>query len=161
VSEQRRFDGWFDHLWHRRLGVREDSESAKGAARVARVLSSELGLGLIFVRVVEPETPNAGMSALAERLQRLRAGATDVDGGATWLVDAGHPADGLVAAATKADASLIVIGSTGPRSSRLGSISADVSRRAPCPVVVVPPGADAHMNGQAIERGGSTCPATR
>ena len=132
----------------------DDSESARRAARVARVLSSELGLGLIFVRVVEPETRNAGMSALAERLERLRAGATDVDCGATWLVDAGHPADGLVAAATKARASLIVIGSTGPRSSLLGSISADVSRRAPCPVVVVPPGADANMNGHAIERGG-------
>ena len=38
---------------------------------------------------------------------------------------------------------MIVVGSTGPRSSLLGSISADVSRRAPCPVVVVPPGADA------------------
>jgi hypothetical protein len=37
---------------------------------------------------------------------------------------------------------MIVVGSTGPRSSLLGSISADVSRRAPCPVVVVPPSAE-------------------
>jgi hypothetical protein len=37
---------------------------------------------------------------------------------------------------------MIVVGSTGPRSSLLGSISAEVSRRAPCPVVVVPHGAD-------------------
>ena len=124
----------------------DDSESAKGAARVARALSKELGLGLLFVRVIEPGAADAKVSAVAERLERLRAGATAVDSGAAWLVDAGHPADGLVAAATKAQASMIVVGSTGPRSSLLGSISADVSRRAPCPVVVVPPGADAQMN---------------
>jgi nucleotide-binding universal stress UspA family protein len=127
----------------------DDSESAKGAARVARALSSQLGLGLIFVRVIEPGAADARVSEVAERLERLRAGATPVDSGATWLVDAGHPADGLVAAATRAQASMIVVGSTGPWSSLLGSISAAVSRRAPCPVVVVPPGADAHMNGHS------------
>jgi nucleotide-binding universal stress UspA family protein len=127
----------------------DDSESAKGAARVARALSSELGLGLIFVRVIEPDAADAKVGAVAERLERLRAGATAVDSGAAWLVDAGHPADGLVAAATRAQASMIVVGSTGSRSSLLGSVSADVSRRAPCPVVVVPPGADAHVNGHS------------
>jgi hypothetical protein len=40
------------------------------------------------------------------------------------------------------NAALIVVGSAGPRSSLLGSVSADVSRRAPCPVVVVAPGAE-------------------
>jgi Universal stress protein family len=65
------------------------------------------------------------------------------------LVDAGHPADRLVAAAADEEASLIVVGSTGPRSSLLGSISAEVSRRAPCPVVVVAPGADGWLaNGR-------------
>ena len=47
---------------------------------------------------------------------------------------------------------MIVVGSTGPRSSLLGSISADVSRRAPCPVVVVPPGGEAKVNGLADGR---------
>jgi nucleotide-binding universal stress UspA family protein len=130
----------------------DDSESARAAARVARALSSELGLGLIFVRVVEPEAHDASVSAVAERLERLTDGATQVDCGAAWLVDAGHPADGLVAAATKAKAAMIVVGSTGPRSSLLGSVSADVSRRAPCPVVVVPPGADANSDGRARGR---------
>ena len=124
----------------------DDSESAKGAARVARALSGELGLGLVFVRVVEPDAPDAKVTTMAERLQQLSAGASDVDCGAGWFVDAGHPADGLVAAAKKAQASLIVVGSTGPHSSLLGSVSADVSRRAPCPVVVVPPGADAAVS---------------
>jgi nucleotide-binding universal stress UspA family protein len=131
----------------------DDSESARGAARVARALSAHLGLGLVFVRVVAPGAPDAKVSAIAERLERLTAGATDVDCSAGWLVDVGHPADGLVAAARKLDASLIVVGSTGRRSSLLGSISADVSRRAPCPVVVVPPGADASVNGRATSDG--------
>ena len=95
------------------------------------------------------------MTAIAERLERLSVGATDVDCGAAWLVDIGHPADGLVVAARKAGASMIVVGSTGPRSSLLGSVSADVSRRAPCPVVVVPPGADARLDGRAEVTAGS------
>jgi universal stress protein family protein len=47
---------------------------------------------------------------------------------------------------------MIVVGSAGPRSSLLGSVSADVSRRAPCPVVVVPPGADARVGGHPHTR---------
>lgn len=129
----------------------DDSESAKGAARVARTLAGKLGLALVFVRVVEPDAPDAKVSALAERLGRLSAGTSDLDGGAAWLVEAGHPGDRLVAVARKAGAAMIVVGSSGPHSSLLGSVSADVSRRAPCPVVVVPPGADAHGNGRPAE----------
>jgi nucleotide-binding universal stress UspA family protein len=131
----------------------DDSESARSAARVARELAADLGLGLVFVRVVERDAPDATVSAVAERLERLSASATDVDSGAAWLVESGHPADGLVAAAKKEEAALVVVGSTGPRSSLLGSISADVSRRAPCPVVVVPPGADARVDGHPGGRG--------
>jgi nucleotide-binding universal stress UspA family protein len=120
----------------------DDSESAKGAARVARGLSSKLGLGLVFVCVVEDRVPEPKTGAIAERLERISSGATEVDCGAGWLVEVGHPADRLVAAAAAEKASMIVVGSTGPRSSLPGSISAEVSRRAPCPVVVVPPGAD-------------------
>ena len=49
--------------------------------------------------------------------------------------------DRLVAAAAEEKANFIVVGSNGPYSS-LGSSSAETSRRAPCPVIVVPPGAD-------------------
>ena len=38
----------------------DDSESAKGAARVARGLSSKLGLGLVFLRVVESGASEEG-----------------------------------------------------------------------------------------------------
>jgi nucleotide-binding universal stress UspA family protein len=120
----------------------DGSESAKGAARVARGLSSKLGLGLVFVRVIEDGSPDERVSAIAERLERVHGGVTEVDCGAGWSVEVGHPADRLVAAAEAANASLIVVGSTGPRSSMLGSVTAEVSRHAPCPVIVVPPGAE-------------------
>jgi nucleotide-binding universal stress UspA family protein len=130
----------------------DDSESAKGAARVARELSAQVGSRLVFVRVVDDGSPDGEISAVAARLQQLAECATEVDCGAHWLVEVGHPADRLVAVAEKQGASLIVVGSTGPRSSLLGSISADVSRRASCPVVVVAPGADRSVtsgNGRA------------
>jgi nucleotide-binding universal stress UspA family protein len=114
------------------------SESAKRAVRLARSLSSELGLRLVFVRVVEPGSPGEEISAVAERLGCLSEGTTDVDCGAGWLVDVGHPADCLIAAAVGERASFIVVGSGGPRSPMLGSVSAELSRRSPCPVVVVP-----------------------
>jgi nucleotide-binding universal stress UspA family protein len=117
----------------------DDSESAKGAARVACALADELGLRLVFVCVVEADAPAAEMNAIAGRLEQLSIRASDVDCGADWPVEAGHPGDCLVNAATKADAS--------------GSISADVSRLAPCPVVVVPPGGDARVNGHRDGRG--------
>ena len=131
----------------------DDSDSAKGAARVARGLSARLGLPLVFVRVMDDGSAAGEITAVAERLQGLAKSTTEVDCGADWLVEVGHPADRLVAVAEKEVASLIVVGSTGPRSSLLGSISADVSRRAPCPVVVVAPGADASLtNGNGGAR---------
>ena len=119
----------------------DDSTSARGAVRVARALGGMLGRRLVFVRVVEPGFPEDEVEAIAERLRRLADREASAGTEALWLVDVGHPADRLVAAATDEQASLIVVGSHGPRSSLLGSISADVARRAPCPVVVVPPGA--------------------
>ena len=131
----------------------DDSESAKGASRVARGLSAQLGSKLVFVRVVDDGSPEEEITAVAARLHHLAESATEVDCGAHWLVEVGHPADRLVAVAEKEAATLIVVGSTGPRSSLLGSISADVSRRAPCPVVVVAPGADGSLtNGDGRAR---------
>jgi nucleotide-binding universal stress UspA family protein len=122
----------------------DDSESARGAARVARGLSGELGLDLVFVRVLEDSRQR--VDGTADRLAHLCGG----DGRAEWVVAVGHPADQLVAAATKTEATLIVVGSHGPRSSSLGSISAEVSRRAPCPVVVVPPGSDRGFHSTVV-----------
>lgn len=131
----------------------DDSVSAKEAARVARALSRDLGLRVIFVRAVDDKAPPEAVTTIAERLERLSASVNDTDCGAAWSVEIGHPADALVGAAREAKAALIVVGSNGPRSSLLGSVSADVSRRAPCPVVVVPPGAAAAANGGANDAG--------
>jgi nucleotide-binding universal stress UspA family protein len=122
----------------------DNSVSAREAARVARALAGKLGLGLVFVRAAEGAASEREMSATAERLEELRAGATDVDCGASWLVDTGDPADCLIDAAKEKEAALIVVGSSPSR-----NISADLSRRAPCPVVVVPVGAEAPVNGTA------------
>ena len=75
----------------------DDSTSAKGAARVARALAAELGLGLVFVRVLDPDASEPKVNEITERLELLSAGAEELDCGASWLVEAGHAADRLVA----------------------------------------------------------------
>jgi nucleotide-binding universal stress UspA family protein len=125
----------------------DNSVSAREAARVARALAGKLGLGLVFVRAAERAESEPEMSTTAERLEELRGGAPAVDCGATWLVDTGDPADCLVDAAREKDASLIVVGSSPSR-----NISVDLWRRAPCPVVVVPLGVEASVNGNGDGR---------
>jgi nucleotide-binding universal stress UspA family protein len=120
----------------------DDSESAKGAARVARELSAHLGMRLVFIHVVDAESPDETITPLVQRLHQLTERTTELDCGAVWLVEAGHPSDRLLAKAAAEKASLIVVGSHDPHSPLLRSVSAEVSRRASCPVVVVPPGAD-------------------
>jgi hypothetical protein len=93
------------------------------------------------VRVVEEGADERELREVSSRLRNLAERATDVR--AEWIVEVGHPADRLVAVARREGASFVVVGSTGPHASLLGSISADVSRRAPCPVVVVGLGSDA------------------
>jgi nucleotide-binding universal stress UspA family protein len=63
----------------------DDSESAKGAARVARGLSAQLGSQLVFVRAVDDGSPDDEITAVAERLHHLAESASEVDGGAHWL----------------------------------------------------------------------------
>jgi nucleotide-binding universal stress UspA family protein len=120
----------------------DGSEAAKRATRVARGLCSKLGLRLVFVHVAQAGSSDEKTGAIAERLHQLAESCTEVDCGALWLVDVGVPADRLIAAAMDEKASLIVVGASESRSSFLGSVSAEITRRAPCPVVVVPAGAD-------------------
>jgi nucleotide-binding universal stress UspA family protein len=134
----------------------DESASAERAARVARGLSSKLGLSPLFIRVVDEGSADEEINGIAERLERLNTAAGNRDCGARWLVEVGHPADRLVAAAADTCASMIVVGAHGPRSSLLGSVSAEVSRRAPCPVVVVPPGAEDRLNDERGLPGGRT-----
>ena len=49
----------------------DESESAQGAARVARDLSGKLGLSLLFVRVVDEGSAGEKIDAIAERLEGM------------------------------------------------------------------------------------------
>jgi len=119
----------------------DGSESAK-QARVARELSASLGLRLVFVHVVDSAGSPEKVSAVVERLRDLTEGANEADCGASWVVDAGRMADRLVATAKADQASLIVVGSHDEPS------LADLSRRSPCPVVVVPSHDEGSRNGE-------------
>jgi nucleotide-binding universal stress UspA family protein len=110
----------------------DDSSVATGAIEVARELAERYELPLLYAHVVD------GQADVTKELVHEVA----VPGHAEVTIERGHPADRLVELAHERQASFLVVGSHGARSSLLGSISADVSRRAPCPVVVVPPSAE-------------------
>jgi nucleotide-binding universal stress UspA family protein len=105
-----------------------------GAAGVARELARRYELPLLYVHVLDERGSNDD----AEQL----LGDAAAQAPAELAIENGHPADRLLALARERQASFLVVGNHGPRSSLLGSISADVSRRASCPVVVVPPTAE-------------------
>ena len=104
-----------------------------GVASVARELARRYEVPLLYVHVLD----TAGEIEQAARMLRNAAPGS----GELAIEKAAHPADKLVEMAGQRDASFLVVGSHGPRSSLLGSVSADVSRRAPCPVIIVPPAA--------------------
>lgn len=118
----------------------DESVSAPGAARVARELATRFEVPLVFVHVLPEGHTEADVRAAAELLRDADT-SWSPGAGAQRLIEAGHPADRLVALASAQRATFIVLGCHGPRSSLLGSISADVSRRARCPVMIVPPDA--------------------
>lgn len=128
----------------------DDSSTAVDAAAVARELAERYELPLLYVHVLD----GAGGNEEAERLLRRAAAPAPAD---VSIESGHHPADRLVALAHERRASFLVVGNHGARSSLLGSISADVSRRAPCPVLVVPPTARAASRaGRARSQANST-----
>jgi nucleotide-binding universal stress UspA family protein len=120
-------------------GVDEwDSKSGSaGAVHLARQLARRFGRPLLLVTIIRPDTDEPTREAVEALLRHTIETSTDVE--ASWTVEEGHPADRLIALAREREASFLVLGNHGPRSSLVDSISADVARRAPCPVVVVPP----------------------
>lgn len=112
-----------------------EDATGRGVADVARELAERYESPLLYVHVLDHE----GEMEPAVRMLRNTA-----SGSAELAIEKGHhPADRLVELAEQRGASFLVVGNHGPRSSALGSISADVSRRAPCPVIVVSPAAEA------------------
>lgn len=126
-----------------------EDASGETVATVARGLAMRYRLPLLYVHVLE----NGGPADQAAPLLR------EVVGDGELAIEKGHPADRLVELATQRGASFLVLGNHGPRSSLLGSVSADVSRRAPCPVVTVPPTVEATYPevgaNQHLKAGGS------
>ncbi|HJQ49456.1 MAG TPA: universal stress protein [Gaiellaceae bacterium] len=110
-------------------GIEDASDD--GVAGIARELADRYDLPLSFVHVLD------GADGHEEAVRLLRE--TTAPGNGEFAVVTGHPADSLVELARARGASFLVLGNHGPRAPLLGSISADVSRRASCPVVVVPP----------------------
>lgn len=108
----------------------EDASGASAAVS-ARELAERYDLPLLYVHVLE----RPGEDERAAGLLREVA----AEGPGELAIASGHPADRLVELARKLGASFVVLGNRGPRSSLLGSVSAEVARRAPCPVLVVPP----------------------
>jgi len=121
------------------------SPASACAAGVAAHLTYRLGTEAVLMHVEPDGSPGRGPASIAHARERGRLRAL-VDGHefptATRVrVEAGDPARTLVRAGRSHDAQLIVVGShggTGPAAS-IGSVAADVVRRAPSPVVLVPP----------------------
>ena len=136
----------------------DDSAEARDAARVARSLAARLGLKLVLVHVAPPLT-QPGLSAaalgherLAESERKDAESLLDRLAGELGLAEdeverriaIGDPAQGILAVCQKEQAEMVVLGSRrhgSLKAALLGSVSAGVAGRAPCVVVIVPPGA--------------------
>jgi nucleotide-binding universal stress UspA family protein len=135
----------------------DDSLETPTVVRVARELAQAFGLRLLLVHVAPP-TEAPGVSAAPAGQERLREAergdaadllrrlATREGLGEEVELRArvGPPAPVIVAAAQEEAAAFVVLGSRGlgdVKSALLGSVSHAVAGTAPCPVVIVPPGA--------------------
>src|SRR3954451_18273326 len=106
----------------------------KTTGRYDRGVAGRYALPLLFVHVHDGAPTDADVARLLREAMAT--------GEAELAIESGHPADRIVELAQKRDATFVVVGNHGPRSSLLGSVSAEVARRSPCPVLVVPPGTD-------------------
>lgn len=158
------------------------STHAQAALQVAAALAERLRLRLVLVHAVATPTPDlpqiarARGRARAERIDTLRRDsgerllrrAAEAHGlpRAEQRLERGKAAERLCAVAHEERAQLVVVGSRGHgalRAAILGSVSTAVVRKAPCPVVVVPPRmAGLPLEGQQIVcaiEGGADRPA--
>ena len=114
--------------------------TAAVAARVARALRCR-----VAAVHVDGEPPGVASIERARRLRALEALVEkhDFPDGSLARLAGGEAAETLARRAHDHDAQLLVVGSRGMgalRTALLGSVSAELLRSAPCPVVVVPPG---------------------
>lgn len=134
----------------------DESTDALEALTVAASFSEMLGARLLPVHVL-PDRPgfpygdaSARERARGKRIQTIQAilGSTTSEGGdeprAPLQVEIGRPAERLSAVARQQGAAMLVVGSRGRgplKRALLGSVSSELLRSSPCPVLVVPPGA--------------------
>jgi nucleotide-binding universal stress UspA family protein len=135
----------------------DDSDGARHALRLARVLATRLELALVLVHV-EPPVEAPGVSAAPAGQQRLRntemrdaesllsrlTREAGLDPSVRTSTAIGGAAERIVEICAEEGASFVVLGSRGRgglASAMLGSVSSAVAARAPCPVVIVPPSA--------------------
>lgn len=134
----------------------DGSADARLALRAAAQLSSQLDARLVVAHVVQMSAPSArlGPKTMVPIGAALEGGVKMLEGilaeeglsDADQRVEHGFPADRLADLADEEDAEMIVVGSRGRgafKAAFLGSVSTDVIGVARCPVLVVPPGADA------------------
>jgi nucleotide-binding universal stress UspA family protein len=132
------------------LAVDQSGSSRAASDEAIRRAARQQG-ALIVLTVLEPHNlhlPGGRLKRVDQERDRLTAGALEIvrraraaGVGATYLIWEGDPAEAILEASKAEHADVIVLGSrprTNLRRLILGSVSSEVSRRAPCEVVVVP-----------------------
>ncbi|HJQ49487.1 MAG TPA: universal stress protein [Gaiellaceae bacterium] len=144
----------------------DGSPGARVALRAAARFARELGARLVVVHVVQPQPSAPGLGPTAHQLAGVPV--DDLLAGGEALIDRilveeqlddarrravlGFAADRLADVADEEAAELIVVGSRGRgafKAAFLGSVSTDLIGVARCPVLVVPPAAEAAVSGPA------------
>ena len=124
--------------------------ASDAAVEEAIRLATVAGADLIVLSVVEPANlhlPGGRLRRVDQERDRLVAGVREIVGRAqaagvssTYLIWEGDPAESILDAAISEGANVIVLGARSSNLRRMlqGSVSAQVTRKASCEVVVVP-----------------------
>lgn len=123
----------------------DGSGAGLDAIDVAGRLAEQLRLPVVAVHVID-DANGDGELAAARRLLAAAIKDRHFTHGVQPVVEVGHPADRLLEAAQTHDAALLVVGSSRDPFATHGSVSAETSKQAPCPVVVVPPDAEDQLD---------------
>ena len=126
-------------------GIDADRAS-RGVVSLAAALGERLGLRLVIVHVVPVPPPSPDLAPVdlvgAERGRGLLDRAAAAVPESVTRLERGGVAGCLVGVARDEDARLLVVGARregAVKAALLGSVSLEITRDAPCPVVVAPP----------------------
>jgi nucleotide-binding universal stress UspA family protein len=122
----------------------DGSDESAGALAVARTLSSLLAGRLALVCVADmPDEADADVARDARTIALRRAvGESGEEPSPPIRLERGDPAERIAAVAVDEGADLVVVGSRGRgplTAAVLGSVSAELARTGPRPIVIVPP----------------------